>query len=384
MSGIFERINLTHKCATIENNDPITDEEFEVLKNCTKIYFGYLFNQPISYRIPEGIKKIKFIGYIYEYETEVDDCRYETRSSFQHNKFNQPFSYLSGCPLPSTLQFIFFGDEFNQPIFNEYGSFLPNSLKKIYFGIKFNQQIANKRGESVLPEMLEEIRFGTEFNQPVENEEKSFLPENLKFIGFGSNFDQKIDKLPGKIENLYFWDGMKMEDYQGYYYSTFNKPINNLPKSLKKLTLSEYFNQPVDNLPLSLEEIIFGGIFNQPVDNLPLSLRKIKFGESFNKPTNNLPNKIKYVSFWDIISINNLPDSIEEIEIENINYYSYWSNFAGEVVNYDKICRIPKCLKILQIGGNKIEITDEMRQMSNEDMLENIVKNIQNILYRWD
>lgn len=54
---------------------------------------------------------------------------------------------------------------------------------------------------------------------------------------------------------------------------TYNNKIDNLPKSLEYLKLSDYFNKPIDNLPENLKVLKTGNNFNQNVDHLPENLQ---------------------------------------------------------------------------------------------------------------
>jgi hypothetical protein len=139
------------------------------------------------------------------------------------DEFNQPINNL-----PSKIKEIIFGYYFNQTIDN-----LPSGLKKLKFKGDFNQNVDN------LPPEIQQLTFGTSFNQLVNN-----LPYNIQYIAFGYKFNQSLcDNLPPKIQQITFGD-------------EFNQPLcYNLPK-LKKLTISKNYNKPLNNLPASVKIII--------------------------------------------------------------------------------------------------------------------------------
>ena len=129
----------------------------------------------------------------------------------------------------------------------------------------------------------------SKFNQQVDN-----LPKSIVKLTFGEFFNQRVDNLPNSIVELTF----------GYY---FNQQVDMLPESIINLTFDKEFDQPVDNLPNSIISLTFGDYFNQPVANLPNSLTSLTFGTSFNQLVNSLPIGLKEVY------IRNLNPDIETI-----------------------------------------------------------------------
>ena len=75
---------------------------------------------------------------------------------------------------------------------------------------------------------------------------------------FGGDFNTKIFSLPGYPQNK-----------QG---GKFNKEIDNLPKSLVALKLSDSFNQSVSNLPLKKLDMYEANNFTGTLLFLPSSL----------------------------------------------------------------------------------------------------------------
>jgi len=93
------------------------------------------------------------------------------------------------------------------------------------------------------------------------------IPKYIKklIIDFTNYDDINIDNLHNGLEELYIL---------GEAGGSFNKTVNNLPNTLKKLCIiSTKFNQSLDNLPNGLKElIILNEEFNQSLDNLPNTL----------------------------------------------------------------------------------------------------------------
>jgi len=93
---------------------------------------------------------------------------------------------------------------------------------------------------------------------------------NITKITFDNKFNRPVNQLPSTLKVLIF--GWK-----------FNKSIDHcLPESLKKLTLGNNFNQPINKLPKSLKRLQLGWCFNQSVDELPKTLKSLTLGSDFN------------------------------------------------------------------------------------------------------
>lgn len=149
-------------------------------------------------------------------------------------------------------------------------------FKKICLDDRFNYSL------DFLPDTIEELFIGVYFNKPLNN-----LPKNLKKLEFE-------------------------------YSSIFDHPIDNLPIGLETLVLSGEFNQEINFLPSGLKELIFkNGYFNQEINNLPSNLFRLELGFRFNKPLNNLPSGLKYlkIPYWYTQSLANLPTNLSRIYI---------------------------------------------------------------------
>jgi hypothetical protein len=132
-----------------------------------------------------------------------------------------------------------------------------------------------------LSKQLEYLKMDSYYNFTIN------LPENLLVIFFGREFNELI-KYPNKIFYIEY---------------------------------GEKFNQPIDNLPLSLEFLRLGKSFNQPLENLPLKLSSLDLSkcEKFNYLLDYLPNNLKYLGSILNNSLDNLPNSLNELVLTTEN-----------------------------------------------------------------
>jgi hypothetical protein len=173
-----------------------------------------------------------------------------------------------------------------------------------------------------------------------------------------------FQKLYYKFKKYYRF--VKRKKYISYYiYSIIVKPIelkiNNF-MNLEQIIFDDYFDQELDfQFPSNIKQIYFGKRFNKSIDNLPDSIENIEFEyrSLFDKKINKYPDNLKKIiygrNFSD--SINNLPDSVEII---NMKYCIYKGM---------PIYKLPKQLKILILrGDNKIfcDINDNVKVYSYE------------------
>ena len=112
----------------------------------------------------------------------------------------------------------------------------------------------------------------------------------------------------------------------------YNSNIDWLPEGITDLHIGTMFNKPLDNLPSTIKSIIIQKyndigytMFNNSLDNLPPSLEclKIYYNTKFNLPLYNLPKNLKYLHLQCLQythPINNLPDSLEYISIKCFDY----------------------------------------------------------------
>ena len=132
-------------------------------------------------------------------------------------------------------------------------------------------------------------------------------------VVLGDSFNQSIDFLPDGVTHLQL--GRR-----------FNKPIMNLPRTLKHLIIAanEFaycdFNQSLDYLPEGLEFLIIrlNQVFNMPINNLPLGIKQLEFNcKGFRHPINNLPDGLEGISIscFDYENTHHLPANLKQIDI---------------------------------------------------------------------
>jgi hypothetical protein len=139
------------------------------------------------------------------------------------------------------------------------------------------------------------------------------LLRQYKKVQFTDTFNAFIDFLPEGIEEIHL----------GRF---FNKPINNLPFTLKKLIICPHevqyskFNKSLDNLPTGLECLVLKLIekFDYTLNNLPSNLKELHLViKNFNHPLNNLPEGLEklIVSKFNFYGTYSLPSTLKEVNI---------------------------------------------------------------------
>ena len=195
--------------------------------------------------------------------------------------------------------------------------------KKIIFSqYKLSYELFDRYNNNNFDHMIKEI---SSFNQPINN-----LPRTITYLRFGCNFNKPVDNLiDGTIYKMTYL-------HFGFH---FNQSVDKLPNSLTHLIFDNCFNQSVDKLPNSLTHLIFGDCFNYPVNNLPSSLTYLSLGYYFNKSLNNLPSSIIFLRLecCNLDDNNILNDSIEELEL-GFGFDSNLLNLPSSIkkISFDK------------------------------------------------
>lgn len=177
------------------------------------------------------------------------------------------------------------------------------------------------------------------------------------------DYNKELNDLPDFLENLYLS-------------SHFDQPVNNLPKTLKKLSIGDFindrFNQSVNNLPVNLEILQLGTKFNQSVDYLPNSLKILILGTEFNQPINNLPNLLeeltigyKYNNCYFNQSVDNLPKSLKILllNLDNkilINKLPYGLENLLLIGKIEMKCNYPPNIKKILFDRKNVKLYDEI------------------------
>lgn len=231
---------------------------------------------------------------------------------------------------------------------------LPSGLKELILPMSYEYELDN------LPLELENL---TLYANNCFTYSLAYLPESLKelIIINCRNFNPIIncDNLPNGLEKLFFYGNIKTE-------------LNNLPRNLKILYLTQFNYNMIYNLPVGIEELkiptdykylreifsstntlkklIIGYKLNSNVgiqsffdlESIPDYVKEIEFGDDFNQELTYLPPVVKKITFGFNYNLPigpcDLPDSIE--------YLEFGYNFNKTIYKY------PSNLKVLKFGRN--------------------------------
>lgn len=163
---------------------------------------------------------------------------------------------------------------------------LMKKYKKVILGDSFNQMI------DFLPEGIIHLQLGKQFNKPIIN-----LPTTLKILIIAAyeisycNFNQSLDYLPESLESL----SIKLN-------KVFNMPINNLPRGLKNLVFNcKIFYYPINNLPDELETLVIKSFDYNNTYQIPANLKKIYILDKLCEDELNALNKNLIVKYPNIL-----------------------------------------------------------------------------------
>jgi hypothetical protein len=235
--------------------------------------------------------------------------------------------------------------------FNENIDFLENSqIEEIYFessGI-FNQNL-NK-----LPLSLKIIKIPRNFNHKID-----FFPPNLEILIIFSNYNYELNNLPEGLLELYLFNTTN--------YNLDNIPnsikilvcgnrdikINFLPYSLEKLVLTRYHLYKIEVFPPNLKKVHLSYYYNFDISNLPNGLTHLTIAGGPREYQEDENNLCKFPEFDQ--DINNLPDTIETIEICLTKYDN-------------KITKLPKNLESIIFYVICHVDTPNIEEIKNEDI----------------
>ena len=155
------------------------------------------------------------------------------------------------------------------------------------------------------------LKFSHKFNEPIcRNIVDIIKGNNITEIIFGWDFNQLIDNLPNGIKNIIFCS---------YYYDL---PIDNLPNTIELIKLSKYFDHPLDNLPEGLINLYLSNDTNYDLNNLPNTLELLRSGNRDIK-INILPQSLKELTLprYHLYKIDCFPPNLLTLQISY--YYNY-------------------------------------------------------------
>jgi hypothetical protein len=163
-----------------------------------------------------------------------------------------------------------------------------------------------------LPPNLEELYLGWSYNQPLDD-----LPETLGILQVGASFTHDLDSLPDGLLGLAIVD-----DRYGDF-AQFDKPFKKFPSSLMRLSIRGLFKQEVEEWPPNLELLVLGYYYNKPIKNLPDSLKVFRM-ESYDAPENGTDPGM--------ITVDKFPSNLEELELPV--FWNYPINFPPKLIKF--------------------------------------------------
>ena len=120
----------------------------------------------------------------------------------------------------------------------------------------------------------------------------------------------------------------------------FNKPLDNLPRTLELLCIvSQKFNQSLDNLPYSLKTLMISSdAFTNSLSNLPINLEMLEYILYFDE-TNDTIYKNNMKSSHDLL---NLPLTLKQLVVSRKHSYQYdMPTIRAKHPNLEIIINIP-------------------------------------------
>jgi len=201
-----------------------------------------------------------------------------------------------------------------------------------YYNIKSLHLIIDKKMSLTnFPPNLIKLHIGNKYSGKIIS---MTLPKTLKKLNLcvKTKYKNICDCLPYGLETLILW---------------YTEIIDDLPASMKKLTLNSGFNNPIDFLPEGLEVLEIEDAQITELNYLPSSLKKLK---------TNLKLKIKHLKIsklvyyaWD--SLYNFPTSLTNLILSNF-YHGKISNLPNLIYLEHPISmrtHYPASLKYLKI-----------------------------------
>lgn len=195
---------------------------------------------------------------------------------------------------------------------------LPSSLLHLQLHAHFTSQL-----DYLLPPRLLSLSIsgarGHEFNQSI-----SCLPSSLLSLSIHDvYFNQPIDKLPSSLTFLSISSLSRQ----------FNQSLDHLPPSLKHLEIGLYFNKPITSFPPFLETLnITSSIFKSHIQNLPSSLKKLSIETSSYPHSLTLPDSLTQLSLRRYTLPLSFPPSLKILHLPHCDSFDNFPNSIEELV----------------------------------------------------
>ena len=186
----------------------------------------------------------------------------------------------------------------NELIFSNYDDFtITIKTNNLYYEKYYDNYKGSKFNQQItISQNITHLTFGEDFNQQV------IIPQNITHLTFGDHFNQQVI-IPQNVTHLTFGFDFNQQVIIpqnvthlifGYDFD-FDQPVN-LP-NIKYIKLGCNNIDIIENLPNSVEEIEFDYFFDLELHNLPNSIKKISFCSysSYDKELNCLPEFVEYL-----------------------------------------------------------------------------------------
>ncbi len=198
------------------------------------------------------------------------------------------------------------------------------TVTHITFSVFFNNPVSN-----LLPLSVTHLFFQNNFNQSVD-----FLPACLSHLRLGGAFNQPVDHLPSSLLCLHLhcdWNTCSMRETR--LESTkqpkhgFHESLSHLPSSLTELDVNfRTLSQPLQGIPPSLRRLTLTCVFFHGVRSFSPSLTHLSICAyvAFFTPLVDLPSTLTHLRI-DCISfdqsMDDLPPSLTHLEIFSDKFY---------------------------------------------------------------
>lgn len=172
---------------------------------------------------------------------------------------------------------------------------MPSEFENIYYAVSKNGYVLindnsyDYSQDTLVIELMKKygkVVLGDAFNQVID-----FLPEGITHLQLGRRFNKPIMNLPRSLKNLV----IAANEIQ---YCDFNQSLDYLPEGLESLTLklNQVFRLPIDNLPRGMKHLHFiCKVFCQPINNLPEDLQTLVIAQFDYNNTHHLPAGLEKV-----------------------------------------------------------------------------------------
>lgn len=273
---------------TLEFGENFNSLPFPLPPNLINLKFGRKFNQNLEY-IPSFLRKLQFLG-------SFDHPLPNLPSTLTKLKISGSFSFPLP-PLPRSLSQLTINSDYH-PI-----NAKNTSLTKVkisngeqYSPISLPSTVTQLNLAYWYPEFLITLPHSIRKLDITRTRTGDFSLPGLVYLKI-TNLPIPITALPPTIKKLCISYGngtiftLPSSLLHLHLYSATSRQVN-FSSNLQTLVYHSRINTEPLNLPASLTKLVLKN-YDRPLDNLPPSLTKLSIGKNFSHSLNNLPNSIK-------------------------------------------------------------------------------------------